>query len=528
MKRFTTTSLAVSLLAGSATFTVAAGQPKIVVGIVVDQLRTDYLEQLRPYFGKSGFNRMLSEGVYLPDVDFKGTVADAPSGAAVIYTGAWPSANGVASAEVLDIAGRRNLPALADMTAKGPDYKPDNLKLSTLADEFFINNGTLSKIYSVSGDPQVSVVTAGHAGTSAIWLDDHSARWSAPSFYGPVPGFVTAKNRTTPVSQRINTANWKPLNPSSFYPTGSVWHGDGFSYGFNATSAQRVGQFKDSPLFNTEVTDMAIDILKGMKTDAATGNAGMLNVGYNLSPISYDYDDDNRPELFDAYMRLDSDLGRLLDTIYATYGKDNAVVFLSSSGYAAEPSIPELKTRIPSGEVTLKKVESLLNAYLSATHGNADYVALIKDGRLFLDTKALEQKGLRAADVRKEAKDFLLRMGGLHEVLTIDEVLHSDNRRLQDFALRVDAKNAPDLFLTFTPGWTVTDDNVYPTVSYTARMSAPLTPAFIMAPQLVPATIGSTVEATVLAPTVASAMRIRPPNGAASRPLVLTQKDNQK
>lgn len=515
-------SLMLSCLLGAGSLWSLAGEPGIVVGIIVDQLRTDYLEQLRPYFGNRGFNRLISDGAYFTDVDFRNTVSDAPSGAAVVYTGAWPAANGLPSEYVFNSSLMKNVPALAaDQASVRLDYSPENLKLSTIADELFINGGNLTKIYSVAGNPQLAVVSAGHAGNSAIWLDETAGKWSSPSYYGSMPPAVSNRNRTAPPASKASSSSWRASRPASTYPMGSTWRDGDFNYGFSSADRNALSRFKLSPLFNVEITDVGLDLLKTMRPSGSNGQPGMLNLAYSLAPIDFDYDGDNRPELVDAYVRLDAELGRLLDAVDRDFGLGNAVIFLASTGYADEPSIPDAEARIPTGEITLKKAESLLNSYLAATYGNGDYVNAITNNQLFLNTKAIEKKGLKIKDLRNEAKSFLLRMGGIGEVLTLDEVIASDSRKAAGLALGIDVKNSPDLFLSFTPGWTVTDDNSYPPVSKKTRLASPPTPAFILGADIAPQIVTSPVEATALAPTIAGAVNIRAPNGAATKPLYL-------
>lgn len=525
MKRLTTGTLLLGFLAGGA-ITVTAQTPKIVVGIVVDQLRTDYLEQLRPYFGQNGFNRLIDQGVYLQDVDFRKSVSDAPTGAAVIYTGAWPAVNGVAGAEKLDGSLKRNVPTLASEGSKSRhEYSPEPLRLSTVADEIYIGNGPLTKIYSVAGDPQLAVVSAGHAGTAAVYLDDATGKWTAPAFYGTLPPAAGNRNRTSPPASKMSATVWRPLATAAL-PHTTVWSDPNFSYSFTGAGRDAVARYKQSAPFNSEVTDLAIDMIRAIQ-NGAKDQPGMVSVGYSLAPINFDYEGDNRPELADSYMRLDAEIGKLLEALDKSYGKGNAVVFLSSTGYADEPEIPETEAKLPTGEITLKKAESLLNSFLSAEYGNADYVALISGGKVFLDRKVAESKGIDIRRLREEAKNFLMRMGGVSEAFTLDEILRGDNVRTADMSLAVDPKNAPDITLLFTPGWTVTDDNVYPAVSKKVRVSSPLTPAFILAPDLEPELITYTVDATRLAPTITSLLRIRAPNGASSKPLTLKLNNNR-
>lgn len=524
IKKLTTTSLLTGLLTLSGYNISCAETPKLVVGIVVDQLRTDYLEQLRPYFGDNGFNRLITQGVYFPDLDFKNTVSDAPAGAAVIYTGAWPVTNGVSEATVADHTHRRSTPTLSAGTSIRPEYSPENLRVSTLTDEFVVTNGNLAKAYSLTADPQVAVVTAGHAGTAAIWFDETSGKWNSPAYYSGIPSILANKNRTSPLPARINSSVWKPLNGASIYSGINIGNQGDFSYTFSGSGQDAYRKFKSSALFNGEVTDAALDLLKSLKPSGSLSQPGMLSLEYSLAPIDFDFDGDNRPEIIDAYIRLDREVGKLLDAIDREYGIGNATVFLSSSGYAKEPEIPEGNARIPSGEITLRQAESLLNAYLSATHGNGDYVELIRQGKLYLDHKEAEKRGIDIRKLRQEAKDFMLRMSGIADAVTIDEVWNSEGTLAKSLALATDPKNTPDLFLFFAPGWTVTDDNNYPATSYKVRLASPSTPAFILDSTLEPLTYGETIDATAFAPTVAATINIRAPNAAAAKPIPLKRK----
>lgn len=522
MKRKLTTILLSGLFAGGV-LAAEPKTPKIVVGIMVDQLRTDYLEQLRPYFGDKGFNRLMAEGVYLADVDFHGAAADAPTGTAIVYTGAWPVVNGVASAQTLDPDSRRSSPALSAAGKAGREYSPENLRVSTIADELLINNGTLSKIYSVGADPQVSVITSGHGGAAAIWFDDAGGRWASPLYYGSLPPIISNKNRTSPLASKVSSSSWRPLHPASHYSGGNLWNLGDFNYSFSGTGRDTNLRFKLSAPFNAEVTEAAIDLMKSMQSGSGQAPPGMLSLNYSLAPYTFDFDGDNRPELTDSYVRLDAELGRLIDSLNKEYGQGNYLLFLSSTGYASEPAIPDAAAKLPSGEITLKQAESLLNSYLSASFGNGDYVALIRGNKLYLDTKTASLRNIDLKKLREESKAFLMRMSGVSEVFTIDEILKGETARAKDMALGVDAKNAPDLFISFNPGWTVTDDNTSPSVSTTVRLASPSTPAFIMAPGLAPETVTTTVDATAIAPTVTSLLRIRPPNAAASKPLIFNK-----
>lgn len=518
-------SVILGLLSANGLVSAAQGESRLVVGIMVDQLRTDYLEQLKPLFGNKGFNRLISNGVYLKDVDFRNTVSDPVSAAAVLYTGAWGAINGISAAEVYDENSNVTKGALeaAGSNSVVRKYSPENLRLSTIADELAVHGNGLSKIYSVAADPQVAVLMTGHAGNSALWIDDNTGKWTTSTYYLSQPAFASNRNRTSPLPDRISAAVWRPSLPPGRYPIMPLPSASSdFNYTFK-TGRDAIIRFKNSPLGNEEVTDMAIEVLKSSKLSDGSVPVEMLNIAYSAAPVDYDPDGDSRLELLDTYVRLDADLARLFDEIDRTVGLSNATVVLMSSGYAVEPQLDGANAKLPVGDISLKKAESLLNSYLSATYGNADYVAAIVDGSIYLNHKVIADKRLNLSDIRSQAREFLLKISGISEAYTLDEVLRSDRRRLENIALTVDPKASADIFLFYTPGWTLEDDNVYPPKRKEIREGNPSTPVFIMGPSIAPAVIGDRVEATAIAPTVASSLHIRAPNGAAEKPLLLPQ-----
>lgn len=497
----------------------ASPETRLVVGIMVDQLRTDYLRQLSPLFGQGGFNRLMREGVFLTDVNFRNTVSDPASGAALIYTGAWPAFNGVAASETYDETLKRNVATLGTGASRS-HFTPEGLQLSTIADEIAVNGSGQARIYSIASDPQTAVIMAGHNGNGAIWVDENTGRWTTSTYYTGNPAFISNKGRNAALAQKINGTSWRPLLSSDQYP---IFNNSrkplDFYYTYQGAQRDSYSNFRNSAPYNEEATDLAIELL-GQSNPAASGlPMGMLNIAYTAAPIDFDSDGDNRLELLDTYIRLDAQVERLLKEIDRQVGLDNSMVFLISSGYADEPDLRQEGSRIPGGEFSLRKAESLLNSYLSATHGNGDYVNSLSDDILRLNHSLIESKHLNATEIRNEAKAFLLKMGGVSEAFTIDEVSRGENPRIVDLTLAVNPKSAADIYLRYTPGWTVVDDNKYPEKRSKARSTSPLTPAFILSPQLTPKVIDSSVDATSIAPTITSNLHIRAPNGAGSKPL---------
>lgn len=525
MNRLITTVL-LSLVTINTMVQAQTSRPRLVVGIVVDQLRTDYIDYLRHMFGEKGFKRLMDNGVFMRDVDFHRSVTDAPSATAVLCTGNWPSTTGLPNATIYDPASKRSVAALSDQKMVGnysdEAYSPAALRISTIADEIAIDGAGVSAIYSVSTDPQQAIVLSGHAGKGAVWIDDSNGRWASTTYYSDFPQPLAIRNQYSPLSKRLDTIRWTPSRPLKDYPgvppQKKIYP---FKHIFPTSDKNVYKYFKRSAPANTEVADAAIECMKSYGMGKRGEAIDMIGIGLSAAPYKGVRDGDYRIELEDTYLRLDAEIGKILDEVDRTVGLNNALVWVASTGYYDDATTDDPRYRIPTGEFSLRRAESLLNAYLSAKYGNADYVESLHNGQVYLDRSLIERKNLNLDDIRNESRTFLLKMSGVAHAYTLDDILSGRIPGTEALRLSVDAKTCGDIFLSFNPGWNITDDINYPTTTWPVRTGQVLTPAFIMAPDVKVEEIGTPVDATAIAPTITSALHIRSPNGAEHRPMPL-------
>lgn len=532
------TSVIVSLVGFNALLQAGEARPRLVVNIVVDQLRTADLEYLQSLLGQKGFNRMIREGAYLRDVNFKTQSPDIANSTAILMTGASPGSNGIPASQLFDAGNKRMVKVLSDSKYSGinssDNLSPMNLRFSTISDEIAVNGNGLSLIYSIAADPQQAILLSGHSATGSIWIDPNTGKWASSSFYKSLPQCVTERNFKAPLSSRIDTMVWRPsLDVNRYINTSAAQKQHPFKYTFSS-GRDAYTRFAQSPLANREITDLAIDCINtlnlGNRYSSSNGKSAILgepvdvlNIGYTLSPSLHSGAGDRQMEQQDSYVRLDAQLARLFDAIDRKVGLGNSLVVLSSTGYFDEPPVDSDKFRIPSGEFSARKAGSLLNSYLSARFGNGDYVNYFANGHLYLDHKLIENRGLKLQDVASEARDFLLKMSGINGVYTSRELQNPVSEDALTLKFSNDTRKSGDLIVCYLPGWNVTDDYSYPPQTKTITTAATISPTIIMGGGVVPRTISTTVDATSIAPTVTQILRIRSPNGATGHPLILTE-----
>lgn len=495
--------------------------PNLVVGIIINGLDYDKIELLRDNFGPNGFNRLLANGVVLPQIEF-GNVMDATAATGIIYTGASPSINGITNEYVFDRTERRPNKTLNDPSVLGnftdETLSPSAILTTTLSDEFKIGNGDLGRVYALSPNASQSIILAGHAGNSACWITDNTGRWATSTFYKDMPQTVQSFNHVRPLSSRIDTMAWRPSIPlSNFSSLPSYKKLYPFTVTFNKSAANRYKAFKSSALANEEVTNLAGNIIETMKL-GTHDVPEMINITFTAEPYLYASDFDNRPQLYDTYIKIDRQLEKLFSIIDKSGpGLKNTLIFVAGTPEPSSTLRDDEKFKISTGEFSPSRAVSLLNMNLMSIYGNGDYVSGYNERQFFLNTKFIKDRGLDIKKIRHEAADFIQQMSGISQAVTLDDVMSEIKDYSNDIPLsrNIKADRAGDIFISITPGWSISDTN---SLNYTNQLVERLSPsvscAFILHPSIKPQTITNPVDAREIAPTITRLLRIRSPNGA--------------
>lgn len=503
---------------------VAESRPKLVVGIMVDQLRTDYLENLKDMLATGGFRRLMENGLYFKDVDFKVPGVDATTSSAIVQTGAYPRQNGITGERIYDPVKKTLQPVFTDETFIGnftnETYSPAALRVTTLTDEITLADKGSGKIHSIAPDASQAIVLAGHTGNSAFWVNDETGRWSSTTYYPNPPAVLQNRNYNNPLISRLDTMKWTPLHKGEPYPDVSAQEiKDGFKYTFSRSDRDVFSNYKISPFINSDITSAATEYIKDLGLGKNNEAIDVLNIGYTLGVYPAIGDGDYRYELEDAYLRLDKDLEHLFTTLDKEVGKENVLVYLVSSGYFSEPETDIKSYRLPGGTFSVKRALSLLNAYLAAKYGNGVYVDQFAKGSIYLSKKDLEERNLNPEQIAEDARNFLVRMSGVADAFTMGDLASPAISKLENLRLASDPKTGGDILIEFAPGWTVVDDSRFPPEPQIKNISVYPAPGFILGPHIVPKVVESPVEATAIAPTIARTLHIRAPNSAFSKPV---------
>ena len=517
-KQILTTFFASIAMAG--TMAQTGSVPRLVVGITIDQLRSDYLNAFMPLYGDGGFKLLLEQGQVYSNVQYQHAPVDRASAIASVVTGTVPYNHGIIAEEWMNRAELHTNYCVDDRNYKGvgtSDYSsPKHLLVSTIGDELKAATKGKAFVYSVAPNREAAILAAGHAADWAMWMDNQSGNWAGTTYYGEAPTWFRYLDGNA-IADKIASLTWKPTNDAAgTYNYYLATAQKSFSHRFTGDSRFRV--FKTSGLVNEEVT-------KAARACMESGNAGMDEVTDFLSVCYYagNFHADNiistTTELQDTYIRLDDELATLLKKIDQLVGLDKTLIYLTSTGYDEVDNSEELaKYRIPMGDFNINRCATLLNMYLCAMYGNGQYVESCYGNQFYLSHKLLEQKQLKLAEVLEHCEDFLFQFSGVRDVFTSHRITQGAwTPGISTIRNGFNPKCSGDILVQVTPGWNLVNED-----RDTRRMQRDSFfefPLIFFGYTIKAEKVATPVTVDCIAPTVAHHIRIRAPNACSTPPL---------
>ena len=495
--------------------------PKLVVTLTIDQLRTDYMEAFSSLYGEKGVKRLLREGKVFRQADYSFNVADRASAIAALYTGTTPSMNGIIAERWFDPKTLRPKNCVDDSAFMGnytdQNTAPTQLLTSTFADELKIATKNAALVYAIAPFRDAAVLSAGHSGNGAFWLNHQTGKWCGTTYYGEYPWWLSQYNDGQSPDFRIKEMEWNPLHPITSYTFLPEWRTIPFKYRFETEKDNKYRRLITSPLINDEVNRVTEDLLdkSNIGKDDITD---LLAITYYAGNYNHRSTQECAMEIQDTYVRLDRSIANLLDLLDKKVGLQNVLIFVTSTGYTDSESTDSGLYKIPTGEFHLNRCTALLNMFLMATYGEGKYVEAYHDQQIYLNHKLLEQKQLNLTEVQEKSADFLMQFSGVNEAYSAHRLLlGSWTPEIYRIRNGYHRKRSGDLVIDVLPGWTIVSENG--NENKVVRHSYIPTPLIFMGHSVKPAIIQTPVTIDHIAPTLAHFMRIRAPNASSSAPI---------
>ncbi|HPG55644.1 MAG TPA: alkaline phosphatase family protein [Candidatus Enterocola sp.] len=502
-------------------------RPRIVVGITIDGLRSDYLSLFWNSLSKGGFKRLAEQGAVFPNVRYSYQSADASVDVASFATGAEPYIHGIVGDSKFDRKLSRQVKSASDASVIGLSdtrtLSAKNLQCTSLADELQEASINGSKIVSVGIDPTKAILQLGHVG-NCFWMNNISGNWASSNYYmTSLPEWVQNINNKKTIDTYLSKT-WETMYPAGYYVSASTNGGSGFKYEVRAAcnGLHLYDNFATTPFANDYLCDFALEAIEQLKMGKDMIPDLML-LQFSAQPFFLKAEFGLSMELEDAYLRLDKNLQWLFENLDNKFGKDNVLIYLTTTRTDDAMKTTRMNPNVPGKSFNVDRYLALLNSYLMANYGQFKWVLSCGRGNIYLNRELIEEKGLNLKDVQNKAVEFFYLIPGVVNVATSFDL---EQAYFASGSLRYAyyRESSGDLLYTLSPGWYEVDINNRPN-GYKSNSSQTV-PLYFYGWRIAPQLVSDQVDAADAVFTLSRWLRIPAPNG--SKGVVLPVKLNDK
>ena len=509
-------------------------RPKLVVVLVIDQFRYDYLMRFRPYFVKGGFNRLLDGGAVYTDCRYDYATTTTGPGHATLLTGAYPNTHGIIENDWYDRRQKREVYCVQDLNTRivadqkkaspTPGYSPRNLMASTLGDELRMATDFRAKAVSISVKDRAAVLMGGHEPSGAYWYDVGSGRFVSSTYYMPaLPAWADEFNQKSPVSQFCGK-KWQALaeTPGG---DGKVFSEFKPSAGEPCPDPKYLGWLEDTPYMNQIELAFATEAIRseklgqGPETDLLTLSLSVNDyVGHQFGPYS--------PEASDMTLRTDRALAKFFDDVDKLVGLDNVWIALSADhGVAPTPAFIQ-EHNLGLGMAQPASIRSAAEKALTQAFGPGPWIEDQDEAYLYLNQETLTKRNIPESKAEEVAAVAAASLPEVAAAFTRTQFMTGSlphNPLARKAANSFNSKRSGDVFLVFA-AYTVPTN--YPTGtthgtpwSYDAQV-----PLIFWGSAFKPGFYANACQPIDLAVTLAARLGLTQPSGAQGTPLASSLK----
>ena len=446
-------------------------RPKLVVGIVVDQMRWDYLYRFYDKYEKGGFKRLLNEGYACENTMINYIPSVTAIGHTTIFTGSVPAIHGIAGNEWYDPKTGKSTYCTDDSsvqavgtTNKGNQMSPHNLLATTITDELRLATNFQSKVVGVSLKDRASILPAGHNPTAAFWMDDASGKFVTSSYYLPsLPVWVNDFNDSKAIDKLLANG-WNTLLPIDRYTESSAdnvaWEGTlkgatnpVFPYDVRKAYALDHGSLRQMPFGNSLTLQFATAAVDGYKlgqektTDFLSINCASTDYsGHLVGP--------NAIEIEDVYLRLDRDLATFFSYLDQKVGKGNYLVFLTADHGAAHAEGFMEASKMPTGFLG-KDLKADLENVLDKQFGSSLLVTGIENFQVTFNKDRIDSLKLDFDNIKSSTVSFLKRQDGIQFAVDQDKIQEASiPSALKEMMINgYNQQRSGSVLMVTMPGW---------------------------------------------------------------------------
>jgi predicted AlkP superfamily pyrophosphatase or phosphodiesterase len=448
------------------------GRPKLVIGIVVDQMRYDFLYRYWDKYSDRGFKRLVNQGFNFKNTQYSYVPTYTGPGHASIYTGSVPSINGIIGNNWYDRNTGKSVYCVEDNAVQTVGsssdaglMSPRNLLTTTITDELRLSNNMQSKVVAIALKDRGAILAGGHTANGAYWFDSPSGNWITSTFYSnTLPNWVQEFNNQKHADRLLGEV-WNTLLPIEQYTESTAddmeWERalpgaerPVFPHNIPAIRGKDYELIRTIPAGNTITTEFAKAALRGENLGKGK-HTDFLAISYSTPDYTGHSFGPNSIEVQDVYLRLDREIGDLIDLFEKEVGKDNVLIFLTADHGAAHVPAYMESLKIPAGIATSGVLRDSLEKHLVGMFGKGRWVERYTNQQLYLDRKTIEGKKLNRIEVQEAAANFVMRFDGVARAITADAIQRAGwtDGLMSRSESGYNAQRSGDVLVVLQPGW---------------------------------------------------------------------------
>ncbi|HOX82584.1 MAG TPA: alkaline phosphatase family protein [Chryseolinea sp.] len=519
-------------------------QPKLVVGIVVDQMRQEYLYRFHSKYGEGGFKRLMNEGFMLKNAHYNYAPTVTGPGHASVYTGTTPAFHGIIANDFYHKRLSKIVNCVEDPLQKpvgselgNGDVSPWRMLSSTITDELKLFTQKRSKVIGVSIKDRGAVLPAGHMADAAYWFDSGTGKFITSTYYmAKLPDWVVKFNDQN-LANKYLSQTWNTLLPIEQYtesgPDDSPYEiklggklKPTFPYVLSEMRLKYRGfdLITTTPFGNNLLTEMAMATVTGeqMGKDYITD---FLCVSYSSTDILGHAVGPNAVEIEDMYLRLDKSLEEFLKKLDQQVGAGNYTVFLTADHAVADVPQYLKDSKIPAGYFSDAFLKAKLTEYLLTYYPNKTLISDINNYQIFLNQDAFQHDakatGVDMFIATELIGKFLMSMEGISNYYTeasLRQGSYDEKSERGDVIRGYNAQRSGDIVYTLQPGWyesgSVTGTTHGSTYKYDTHV-----PILFYGKGIKKGSTSQYHAITDIAPTLSILLNIKFPSGCTGQPI---------
>ncbi|SFG10646.1 Type I phosphodiesterase / nucleotide pyrophosphatase [Salegentibacter agarivorans] len=540
MKRFTFLLLATFLAFQGFSQENEEEKPKLVVGIVVDQMRYDYLTRFWDRFGEDGFKKLINGGYNFKNNHFNYVPTYTGPGHASVYTGTSPMNHGIIGNGWYDKFIHESVYCAGDDSVEPVGTKddagkmsPHRMKTTTVADENRLHTQMRGKTIGVSIKDRGSILPAGHTANAAYWFHgDDEGKWITSSFYmEELPQWVKDFNDSDKVEAYLKP--WTTLyDIESYNESGSDKNNfEGgfrgkedatFPYDLEELSKENGGfDIIENSAYGNDITlEFALAAIEAeelgqdVDTDFLTLSFSSTDkVGHNFGV--------NSKEVQDTYLRLDKNIAQLLKELDAKVGEGNYTIFLTADhGGVDVPSYLE-SVNIPAGYFESDEFREKIEEFVSEEFDEDKLIESVYNSQIFFNYEVMEEAGISSSDLQSKLAHYILQLDQIDKVYTRDQLSSGSFVSGAGAAIQngFNQKRSGDLVYVLDPATIVYSETG--STHGSGLMYDTHAPLIFYGNGVKKGSTTQRTEIVDIAPTVSALLGISFPNGTTGKPLYM-------